>query len=222
MLRSLLAVFLLAFPFQAFNSTPDTLSPVNTLPRIALVIGNSHYHDSPLKNPENDANAMAEHLRRMGFSVTLKLDADRKAMVETIRSFGLDLLKQKGVGVFYYAGHGVQLSWRNYLVPVDASIEKISDVETQAVDMGTLLDNLTRARNPMNVIILDACRDNPFGNHVSLEQKGLSQVDAPPGTLLAYATSPGNVASDGEGKNGLYTEFLLKEMLVPESKIEDV
>ena len=217
-----LTVFLLAFPYQAFNAVSDTLPAVNTLPRFALVIGNSHYRETPLKNPGNDANAMAEHLRRMGFTVTLKLDANRQEMIETIRSFGSDLLKQKGVGVFYFAGHGAQLSWRNYLIPVDASLAKIVDIDKQAVDMSTLLDSLTRARNPMNVIILDACRDNPFGDDVRFDQKGLSQMDAPPGTLLAYATSPGNVAADGVGTNGLYTEYLLKEMQTPQSKIEDV
>ena len=217
-----LAVFLLAFPFQAYNASSDSLPAVNSLPRFALVIGNSHYKETPLKNPGNDANAIAERLRGMGFIVTLKLDADRKEMIETIRSFGSDLLKQKGVGVFYFAGHGAQLSWRNYLIPVDASISKITDIEKQAVDVSTLLDSLTRARNPMNVIILDACRDNPFGDDIHFEQKGLSQLDAPPGTLLAYATSPGNVAADGVGVNGLYTQFLLKEMDTREAKLEDV
>ena len=89
-------------------------------------------------------------------------------------------------------------------------------------DLNVLLQGLTRANNPMNVVILDACRDSPFGRRVPVEQKGLSQFDAPPGSLLAYATSPGNVASDGEGANGLYTENLLRELKVPEAKIEDV
>ena len=221
-LALLLAVFLLAFPPQAFNAGSDALPAVNSLPRFALVIGNSRYRETPLKNPGNDASAIAEHLKGMGFMVTLKLDADRKEMIETIRSFGSELLKLKGVGVFYFAGHGAQLSWRNYLIPVDASISKITDIDKQAVDMSTLLDSLTRARNPMNVIILDACRDNPFGDEIRFEQKGLSQLDAPPGTLLAYATSPGNVAADGTGSNGLYTSFLLKEMDAREAKLEDI
>lgn len=221
-LQLVVAVFLLAFPFQAFNATSDALPAVNSLPRFALVIGNSRYREAPLKNPGNDANAIAERLNGMGFIVTLKLDSDRKEMIETIRSFGSNLLKQKGVGVFYFAGHGAQLSWRNYLIPIDASIANITDIDKQAVDMSTLLDSLTRARNPMNVVILDACRDNPFGDGVRIEQKGLSQVDAPAGTLLAYATSPGNVAADGVGANGLYTSFLLKEMDIREAKIEDI
>jgi hypothetical protein len=124
--------------------------------------------------------------------------------------------------MFYYAGHGAQLAWKNYLVPVDAVIDKLEDMQTQTVELNSLLQGLIKAQNPMNVIILDACRDNPFGNKVQSQQKGLSQFDAPPGSLLAYATSPGNTAADGEGANGLYTENLLRELRVPEAKIEDV
>ena len=221
-LRCLLAVVVLAYPSHGFNAAPDTLSPVNTLSRVALVIGNSRYQEAPLKNPLNDANAIADQLTRMGFTVTLKLDATRKEMVESIEAYGNTLAKQKGVGLFYFAGHGAQLSWRNYLVPVDAVIEKPPDMQTQAVDLGTLLDQIGRASNAMNVIILDACRDNPFGKEVRVEQKGLSQVDAPAGTLLAYATAPGNIASDGSGANGLYTENLLKEIRVRETVLEDI
>ncbi len=221
-LRWCVAALLLAAPSQGFNAISDSLSPINGLPRFALVIGNSRYAGAPLDNPGNDANAIADQLRRMGFTVTLKLDATRKEMLDTIQTFGGNLAKQKGVGLFYFAGHGAQLSWRNYLIPVDAAIEQMSDMQTQAVDLGLLLESLTRASNPMNVIILDACRDNPFGNKVRVEQKGLSQIDAPPGTLLAYATSPGNTAADGTGTNGLYTEHLLQEMRTREVKIEDI
>jgi len=221
-LRWCFAAALLAIPSQAFNAISESLSPVNGLPRFALVIGNARYAEAPLKNPDNDAAAIAEQLRHMGFTVTLKLDATRKEMLETIQAFGGNLAKQKGVGLFYFAGHGAQLSWHNYLIPVDAQIEQVSDMQTQAVDLSLLLDDLTRASNPMNIIILDACRDNPFGRNVRVEQKGLSQIDAPPGTLLAYATSPGNVAADGSGSNGLYTEYLLKEMQTRAAKIEDI
>jgi uncharacterized caspase-like protein len=220
-LRWALAVWLLALPLQAFNSVSDALSPINHLPRFALIVGNSRYSEAPLKNPANDASAIAEQLRGMGFTVTLKLDAGRQEMVDAIQSFGNNLAKQKSVGLFYFAGHGAQLAWRNYLIPVDAVIEQVSDMQTRAVDVGTLLNGLSKAGNPMNVVILDACRDNPFGK-ARVEQKGLSQLDAPPGTLLAYATSPGNVAADGEGRNGLYTEYLLREMQAREAKIEDV
>jgi hypothetical protein len=192
------------------------------LPRQALIIGNSSYRDAPLQNPANDARAIAEELKGIGFEVAVHLDAGRDAMLKAIDGYGDQLAKRGSVGLFYFAGHGAQLAWRNYLIPVDAVIDTLDDVRTGAVELNLLLQGLTRAKNPMNVIILDACRDNPFGKRVPVEQRGLSQFDAPPGSLLAYATSPGNVASDGDGANGLFTENLLRELKVPEAKIEDV
>ena len=203
---------------------PDVFaqSSLNALPRMALIIGNTKYAEAPLKNPANDAKAIAGELQKTNFKVNLLLDAGRNQMAEAIAAFSADLAKTKGVGMFYYAGHGAQLAWRNYLIPVDAVIEKLEDMRAKTIDLSSLLEGMTRAKNPMNVIMLDACRDNPFGTKVPTEQKGLSQFDAPPGSLLAYATSPGNTAGDGEGANGLYTENLLREIRVPEAKIEDV
>ena len=200
----------------------DAVPSVNRLPRVALVIGNSQYATSPLKNARNDATAMADRLKRMGFDVVMKLDATKNDMDDAINGFGTKLRAQNGIGVFYFAGHGAQLNWRNYLVPVDAAIANAGDLQKQAVDLSTILDSLSFARNPVNLVILDACRDNPFGASIALEQKGLSQVDAPPGTLLAYATAPGNVAADGAGTNGLYTQHLLREMQAADAKVEDV
>ena len=191
-------------------------------PRRALVIGNSQYKENPLRNPASDANAMAQALQRTGFNVALLLDAGRDQMRNAIQAYGDSLAKQSAIGLFYFAGHGMQLAWRNYLIPVDAVVDNPDDVRERAVDLNALLQGLTRAKNPMNMIILDACRDNPFGTRITTGQKGLSQFDAPPGSLLAYATAPGNVASDGDGANGLYTENLLREIAVPEAKIEDV
>jgi len=193
-----------------------------TLPRHALVIGNSRYASSPLDNPANDAKAIAAELKATGFDVVLQLDAGREAMLKAIDDYVARLASRKTVGLFYFAGHGAQLAWRNYLIPVDATIRTQDDVAPRSVELNALLQGLGKAGNPMNVIVLDACRDNPFGTAVSLEQKGLSQFDAPVGSLLAYATSPGNVASDGSGSNGLYTESLLQELKTPEAKIEDV
>ena len=195
---------------------------LHALPRHALVIGNSQYKDAPLRNPANDAAAIAGELKQAGFEVVQALEAGRMAMLEAIQAFGSQLERRGAVGLFYFAGHGVQLVWRNYLIPVDAVVDNPEDVRARAVELNTLLQGLRQAKNPMNVIILDACRDNPFGTRVRPEQKGLSQFDAPPGSLLAYATAPGNVASDGEGEHGLYTENLLREIKVPEAKIEDV
>jgi hypothetical protein len=192
-------------------------------PKVALVVGNGKYKDAPeLKNAPNDAKGMSEALRASGFAVSTLVDTGRGALIQAIRDYVNGMEKQKAVGLFYFAGHGVQLDWRNYMLPIDAVIDKVEDVAKQSVDVARLMEGLTKAANPMNVIILDACRENPFGSAKPVAQKGLSQMDAPPHTILAYATSPGNVASDGEGVNGLYTENLLRELKVPEAKIEDV
>jgi hypothetical protein len=192
-------------------------------PKVALVIGNGKYKDAPeLRNPPNDARAIGDALKNAGFAVTMKLDTGREDLVGAIRDYVHTMEQRKCVGLFYFAGHGVQLAWRNYMLPIDAVIDKIEDMGKQSVDIERLMEGLAKAANPMNVIILDACRENPFGKDFRVERKGLSQMDAPIRTLLAYATSPGNVASDGEGANGLYTENLLRELKVPEAKIEDV
>ncbi len=191
-------------------------------PKVALVVGNSNYRRSPLKNPANDARAIAGMLKQTGFDVTVKLDAVQAELADAVQGYTQVLARRQAVGLFYFAGHGLQLAWRNYMIPVDADIRSAADIQKQSVEIGTLLGGIGKALNPLNVIILDACRDNPFGNISGADQKGLSQMDAPPGTLLAYATAPGNVASDGEGANGLYTEHLLKEIAVPDARVEDV
>jgi len=192
------------------------------LTRHALVVGNSKYKESPLENPVNDAKAMAERLKQAGFSVTLKLDVSRREFSDAIRDFGAVLAKTKGVGLFYFAGHGLQLNWRNFLVPVTAHIRSKADIQTQTIDMGLLMDAMGQARNAFNIVILDACRNNPLGPDFRIDDRGLSQLDAPIGTLLAYATAPGNLAADGSGSHGLYTGNLLKEMQVPGAAVEDV
>ena len=211
-----------ALPLWIPGSLAQSGSSLSVLPRVALVIGNSKYPEAPLKNPGNDAKGIANELQKLGFQVNLKLDAGRNEMLDAIRAFGGELAKKKGVGMFYYAGHGAQLAWKNYLIPVDALIDRIEDMQSKTVELNALLEGIVKAQNPMNVIILDACRDNPFGSKAQIQQKGLSQFDAPPGSLLAYATSPGNTAADGEGANGFYTENLLRELAVPQAKIEDV
>ena len=192
------------------------------LPKSALVIGNAAYADvGALLNSSNDARAIAEQLSAAGFAVDLRLDATRAQMLEGIDAHGKRLAGGKGIGLFYFAGHGLQLAWRNYMLPVNAAVQAVEDIPAQGVDLGAVLDRIKRAANAMNLVIVDACRDNPFGGGLAV-QKGLSQMDAPPATLLAYSTSPGNTASDGLGKNGLYTTHLLREMQVRDAKIEDV
>ncbi|HKA42864.1 MAG TPA: caspase family protein [Burkholderiales bacterium] len=203
---------------QSSATTPSLLRAR----RIALVIGNSKYRQAPLRNPINDARGMAEELKKAGFGVNLGLELSQADMREAIRTFADALAKTGAIGLFYFAGHGAQLAWRNYLLPVDAEIASVEDLRKLGVDVNSLIEGIRKAGNPMNLIILDACRDNPFGSTARVNQKGLSQLDAPPGTLLAYATAPGNTAIDGDGQHGLYTEHLLKEIQVPEAKVEDV
>jgi hypothetical protein len=189
--------------------------------RIALVIGNSQYKDSPLPNPVNDARAIAKALSDSGFKVIKKENAGQKEMQLALRDFG-DALKAGGVGLFYYAGHGMQVKGRNFLIPVDAQIQREDEVAYNSVDAGQVLDKMEAAANRLNIVILDACRNNPFARSFRSGGAGLAQMDAPVGTLVAFATAPGSVASDGEGQNGLYTQHLLQSMQKPGTKIEDV
>ena len=201
---------ILPVPYAWVWAQSDGVLKLLRLPKVALVVGNSAYKKARvLRNSANDAKAIAEALKGVGFDVTLKLDASRAEMGSLMQSYAQTLATKKCVGLFYFAGHGVQLAWRNYLVPVEAAIDKMDDVPLQCTEVGSLFEGISKAANPMNVIILDACRDNPFGRDFRDAQKGLSQIDAPPATFLAYATSPGHVASDGDGGNGLYTEHLL-------------
>lgn len=183
--------------------------------RIALVIGNGAYINAPpLKNPTNDARDMADTLSKLGFEVEHGVDLNQKQMKFMLRQFG-QRLKVGGQGVFYYAGHGVQSKGSNYLIPVDAQVESDADLEDACVDVQLMLNYMDDAQNGLNIVILDACRTNPFARSIRSAESGLAQLDAPTGTLIAYATAPGRVASDGTGQNGLYTSELLKQMRVP-------
>jgi uncharacterized caspase-like protein len=189
--------------------------------RIALVIGNSAYKASPLKNPVNDARAIAKALAATGFSVTVIEDASQTTMRRAIRQFGDDL-NGGGVGVFYYAGHGMQVKGRNFLIPVNADIEREDEVEDGAVDANFVMQKMDSAKNALNLIILDACRNNPFARSFRSGAQGLAQMDAPSGTLVAFATAPGSVASDGDGANGLYTKHLLANLAQPGLPVEQL
>jgi len=189
--------------------------------RVALVIGNGGYKDAPLKNPVNDARAVAEALKKSGFNVTRLEDATRAQMREAIRTFGARLA-EGGVGLFYFAGHGMQVKGRNYLVPVGADIAVEDEVAGEAVEVDAILAKMETARNRLNILILDACRNNPFGRSFRSSQQGLAQVDAPTGTFVAFATAPGRTAADGSGANGLYTEALLRQFHTPGMKLEEV
>jgi hypothetical protein len=191
--------------------------------RYALVIGNSNYATAPLKNPVNDAKAIGDELKNMNFDVMVYTNLSANEMKTHIRTFGDKLTKNKGVGLFFFAGHGMQVNGENYLIPVDAKIEKEMDVELESVNLKRLLGEMEYAQNDLNIIILDACRNNPFARSFrSGGNQGLATTLAPTGTFIAYATAPGSVASDGVGQNGLYTQELLKAMRKPNVKIEDM
>ena len=190
--------------------------------RLALVIGNSDYRSSPLTNPVNDARAMAIQLTALGFTVIKKENASLADMMNAVRDFG-GQLTNGGVGLFYYAGHGIQSKGQNFLVPVDADIRNEDELSTRAYNANEVLAKMETAANRINMVILDACRDNPFARSFRSGGRGLAGMEmAPTGTLVAYATSPGSTASDGVGANGLYTAQLLRAMAEPGIKLEEV
>jgi uncharacterized caspase-like protein len=191
-------------------------------PRLALVIGNSTYASSPLRNPVNDARALTKSLQALGFQVIHKENVSLKAMASAVRDFGKQLSDKRGVGLFYYAGHGMQVGGRNYLIPVDADIQGEDEVAYNALDANQVLGKMDSANNRLNVVILDACRNNPFARSFRSASSGLAEMKAPSGTLVAFATSPGSVASDGEGTNGVYTKHLVQHMSREGVSIEQV
>lgn len=190
--------------------------------RIALVIGNAKYKEAPLSNPVNDANDMEAALRSSGFRVIKAIDATQKQMNRAISEFG-ELLTHDSVALFYYAGHGLQVRGKNYLIPIDAEIKSESSVRVESVDVDGVLDQLSNSE--LNVVILDACRNNPFERRTSRSlgsAGGLAQMEAPKGSMIAYSTAPGKTAADGDGRNGLYTQALLRYIKEPGLTIEQV
>lgn len=188
--------------------------------RVALVIGNSRYADAPLRNAVADAQDIAAVLRSAGFQVMLRENVDLRAMTEAVRAFG-DSLRADSVAVFYYAGHGVQVRDRNYLIPVGADIRREDEIRYAALDVNQVLDKLERADSRVNIVILDACRNNPFARAFRSPSQGLAQMDAPVGTLIAYATAPGRLAIDDDGgRNGIYARHLLPNIRVRNLPVE--
>ncbi|HUP90979.1 MAG TPA: caspase domain-containing protein [Solimonas sp.] len=213
-------------PAAAEIALPSSGSSGKDLPtgeqrRIALIIGNSSYPMAPLKNAAADAELMRDTLSNLGFDVIAKTDVSQNEMRSAISDFG-SRIKHGGVGLFYYAGHGLQIDGENYLIPVDARIENEGDVDTWGVNMETVLKQMGKAETHLNIVILDACRDNPFARGWRSVQKGLAELDAPTGTYVAYATAPGKTASDGDGGNGLYTQALSQAIRTPGLRLEDV
>ncbi|HVN59168.1 MAG TPA: caspase domain-containing protein [Bacteroidales bacterium] len=189
--------------------------------RLALVIGNAGYLHSPaLANPVNDARSMKDALQSLGFDVFEYEDVNQSQMKEAIDKFGTRL-KNYSVGLFFYSGHGIQSKGANYLIPVDANIQSEQQIEYDCVQADRVLGFMEAAGSKVNIVILDACRNNPFERSWSraVEGSGLAFMNAPTGSLIAYSTSPGRTASDGSGSNGLYTAALLENLKTPDVTI---
>ncbi len=199
-----------------------TVATAAAEPRLALVIGNGAYQEAPLKNPVNDARDMAAKLRELGFQVIERFDANRQTLRQALREFEQGLRQQRGVGLFYYAGHGVQLKGQNYLIPVGVDIRQEFEVPDEALDADAVLRAMEAAGNQLNIVILDACRNNPFVRGVGGGGRGLARMDGPVGTFIAYATAPGAISQDGNGRNSPYTRGLLAAMSAPGLSLEQV
>ena len=214
------SVFLIATNI-AGSTTSDKrvikLEPELTEKRLALVFGNSDYiTGTSLKNPVNDANLMEGTLKELNFEVIKKLNANKEEMMEAVREF-TEKLPDYDVALFYYAGHGNQVDGKNYLIPTDAHLEKPTDCRFEAIEVEFIVEEFEKYQDNTNIVILDACRNNPYTAWARGGEAGFRAMNFSSGTIIAYATSEGATAADGKGANGLYTEELVKQMAVPQS-----
>lgn len=218
-----LIVNLFLFSLAAFSQEPSSARQAPSK-KTALVIGNESYrHLISLSNPGNDAKDMCALLKKLDYKTTCLLNTPtRRELRDAIQQFTANA-KDGGETFFYYAGHGIQSHGENYLIPVDARIISEPDIDFEGVSLSYLLQSLAVARTSPNIIILDACRNNPFGaGSRFVVSKGLARVDPPVGTILAYATSPNKVAMDGTGRNGLFTKHLLTHMAIPGVPLDEM
>lgn len=185
--------------------------------RLALVFGNSQYrNNTTLKNPVNDANLIEGTLKELGFEVIKRLNAGKEEMMTAIRDFN-EKLPSYNVALFYYAGHGNQVDGKNYMIPTDAKLEKPSDCKFEAIGVDFVVEEFEKYPDNTNIVILDACRNNPYTSWVRGGEMGYKAMSFSSGTIIAFATSEGATAADGKGANGLYTEELVKQMVIPQS-----
>jgi formylglycine-generating enzyme required for sulfatase activity len=195
-------------------------------PRIALIIANGNYKGDigSLKNPVADGKLVSEALKKVGFTVNLVTDGDQRAMKSALNAFGEALAKAgpSSTGLFYYAGHGLQVSGQNYLIPVGASIKREGDVDLEALDAEAVLKQLTFSGAKVQIVILDACRNNPLTRSFRSSEAGLVKIDAPIGSFVAYSTAPGSVAADGQGANSPFAAALATEVQKPGASIEEM
>ena len=193
------------------------------LKRVALVIGNSKYIKSPLTSPANDAKLIGEELKRSGFDVKIFTDLSDRDMKIQIEDFGDRLKKSEGIGLFYFAGYGIQFKGQNYLFPVDAFIEKDQDIELETININRILGAMDYAKNTMNVIIIDASRKNPYSKNLeSVQTPGLAYTEVPLNTFITFSSTPGHVSIDQKDVNSLYAIELVKALQMPYLKLEEV
>ena len=200
-------------------------SPSFAQKRVALVIGNSKYTSlQSLANPGNDSQLMAQTLSKLGFDVVSASDVDFIGMRRAVKKFGRKLRSsgKDTVGLFYYAGHGVQAQGANFLVPLGAEIDDVADLEIETIAASDVLAQMEAAGNTLNLVILDACRNNPFKGKMRSSSRGLARLNAASGSLVAFAAAPGQVAADGSGENSPYTKALVAAMQVPGLSVEQM
>lgn len=212
-------------PLLAFAPTASGPIPPELLiedKRVALVIGNSKYPTMPLTNPANDAADIAARLRKLKFDVVYAENAKLREMDRAFDEYARRL-KRGGVALVFYAGHGIQVNGENWLIPVDAALQNEREVSRQAFALNQIMERLELAGTAVNIVILDACRNDPFTRSWkrTINGGGLATVQAPSGTLIAYSTAPGKTAEDGEGRNSPYTKALVSALSVPNLKLED-
>lgn len=223
----MLSALLFARIFSGDAGAADRGFTVKT-ERYALLIGNGDYKEqAALQNPVNDVRDMANALQSMGFHVVKKENAKQREMEDAIQNMGERLRKggEGTVGLFYFAGHGVQSDNQNYLIPIGAKIAKETDIKYMAVNANWVLESMSQNSESLNIVILDACRSKyPFTRKFRSRTQGLAPMtsDLMTGALVAFSTSPGNVSSDGDGRNGVFTKYLLKHIKTPGLEIEDI
>lgn len=192
--------------------------------RMALIIGNSNYKFAPsLENPKNDARDMCVALEKLGFEVfCYQNQKTKREMKEAVIRFSEKLSSQHGTALFFYAGHGMQVKGENYLIPTEAELRTEADIEDETLNVNYLMAQLDYSKNPFNIIILDACRNNPVSRSWRSVSRGLAPIDAPTGSVILFSTAPGKEAFDGKGRNGLFTKHLLNVLPTPSLSLEEM
>ncbi|MFM9882970.1 MAG: caspase family protein [Burkholderiales bacterium] len=216
-----MVVFML---LMAMETVAESAEPFGK--RVALVIGNARYANVPLANPENDAKAVSSTLRRLGFEVNEQLNLNARDFRRVMRDFARRIQEEEGAAVLYYAGHGVQIDGRNYLLPIDINLRDAEEVKDDSIDIDEVfVSRIERARMTVRIVILDACRDNPFRGTTTRNIRpagGLAEMNAR-GALIAYSSAPGAAAEDGlPGTNSVFTRHLVEEMPVEGIEVEQM